>query len=129
MYDSKIHYAHAVILLAWILPYFGIIDVPQFIAPFIATVIFIVIDVSHSRGYFPFNEMLPMILGMNLLGLVFSTAEYGLTAYRLSRDYDGIYFETVMKMYAFMDAAYLIMMGIAIGIGFIVLTIKKNRAR
>ena len=128
MYDERIHYAHFIILLAWILPEMSFFDVPQFISPFIATVIFIVIDVCKSRGYYPYNDMVPLIGGLNLVGMIFATVEFVLQCYQGAKKYENFQMGFSIKMFGYMDGAFIVLMVVAILIGYVALFVKKKVA-
>ncbi|SDB19752.1 hypothetical protein [Butyrivibrio sp. INlla16] len=131
MYIDYMNYArvrefHLLILVAWIIPYFSILDFPQLITPFFVTLGFIIYDLVKSKGYFPYNKYVITIIWTNLVGIALSTAIY-VSGY-VNDPYVSVGPEMGLFFAGIMDAIYLVLLAVCIAGGFIILFVKNKMA-
>ncbi|RKM55831.1 hypothetical protein D6853_09805 [Butyrivibrio sp. X503] len=121
--DKVLKRLHFIILIAWLIPI--IISVPPIGIPFSVTVVILLIDIIKSKGYQPYNKMMPYVIGLNILGMVISTLLYELLYYSFRQDPNfgpgmGIIFAGVW------DIIYLVLLAWVIGIGYLILFIRSK---
>lgn len=116
---------HLLILLGWLLPYITILHLEQIVTPFLVTLALLIIDVINSNGYSPYKNLVPLVILLNVIGLVFMTLEYVFSNYSFWQEGMGI--RMAFTFAGIWIVIYAVLLAIAIGIGFLLLLIKNTR--
>ncbi len=116
---------HLLIIAGWLLPYITMQILPQFVTPFIVTVLFLILDVVVSIGDEPYDAMVPRIIWTNLAGMVIATLGEEISNYAFGQDPNfgpgmGIIFAGIW------DIVYLVLLIAAVALGFSILKVKKR---
>ncbi len=101
---------------------------PQTFTPFIVTAIILTIDVIMSEGYSLYAKMLFHVFWTNLVGIVFSTLEY-VNSSRELLEKQGIDYRMAFMFSGIWTVIFVVMLIIAIIIGFVALYIKNQNAK
>lgn len=105
---------HLLILLGWLLPYITILHLEQIVTPFLVTLALLIIDVINSNGYSPYKNLVPLVILLNVIGLVFMTLEYVFSNYSFWQEGMGI--RMAFTFAGIWIVIYAVLLAIAIGI-------------
>lgn len=121
--NKKLSIAHLLIIVAWLIPYIPLLELRQFVTPFVVTVVFIFIDVVKSNAHKEYNHYIFKVLCANIVGMIIMTLEYEFSNYAFWQDANfgpgmGIVFAGLW------DIIYCFLLAIALLIGYVAIKIK-----
>lgn len=121
----KLSQSHLLIIVVWLLPYIPLFEIQQFVMPFFATVIFIIIDVVKSNERKDFNQYILRVIGTNIVGMIITTLEYEFSNYAFGQNPNfgpgmGFVFAGIW------DIMYCVLLAIVIFVGYFAIRIKQR---